>query len=96
MRRLLGAMRSDDDVALALQAGLGNLAALSEQVGKAGLPVRVHVEGEPSRYPMDSTSPPTASSRRASRTQAAAIATEADACWSGTAPMSCTSRFATR
>ena len=41
MRRLLGAMRSDDDLALAPQSGLGNLAALSEQVGKAGLPVRV-------------------------------------------------------
>ena len=52
MRRLLGAMRSDDDdLALAPQSGLGNLAALSEQVGKAGLPVRVHVEGKPQPIP---------------------------------------------
>ena len=51
MRRLLGAMRRDgDDLALAPQPGLGNLGALSEQVGRAGLPVRLQVDGEP--YPL--------------------------------------------
>ena len=51
MRRLLGAMRRDgDDVELAPQPGLGNLAVLVEQVGNAGLPVRLHVDGEP--YPL--------------------------------------------
>ncbi len=51
MRRLLGAMRRDgDDLALAPQPGLGNLGVLVEQVGRAGLPVRLHVDGEP--YPL--------------------------------------------
>jgi signal transduction histidine kinase len=51
MRRLLGAMRREgEDVALAPQPGLGRLDALAEQVGAAGLPVRVHIEGEP--YPL--------------------------------------------
>jgi signal transduction histidine kinase len=45
MRRLLGAMR-DDGEDLALQRGLGNLDQLLEQVGRAGLPVRLRVEGE--------------------------------------------------
>jgi signal transduction histidine kinase len=51
MRRLLGAMRREgDDLALAPQPGLGNLGVLLEQVGRAGLPVRLHVDGEP--YPL--------------------------------------------
>ena len=51
MRRLLGAMRRDgDDLALAPQPGLGNLDVLLEQVGRAGLPVHLHVDGEP--YPL--------------------------------------------
>jgi signal transduction histidine kinase len=51
MRRLLGAMRRDgDDLALAPQPGLGNLGVVAEQVGRAGLPVRLHVDGEP--YPL--------------------------------------------
>lgn len=51
MRRLLGAMRREgDEVELAPQPGLGNLEDLAEQVGRAGLPVRVHVDGEP--YPL--------------------------------------------
>ena len=51
MRRLLGAMRRDgDDLALAPQPGLANLGAVLEQVGRAGLPVRLHLEGEP--YPL--------------------------------------------
>jgi signal transduction histidine kinase len=51
MRRLLGAMRREgDDLALAPQPGLGNLGVLLEQVGRAGLPVHLHVDGEP--YPL--------------------------------------------
>jgi signal transduction histidine kinase len=51
MRRLLGAMRRDgDDLALAPQPGLGNLGGVLEQVDRAGLPVRLHVDGEP--YPL--------------------------------------------
>ena len=47
MRRLLGAMRSDEDgAALAPQPGLNSLESLLEEVGRAGLPVELHVEGE--------------------------------------------------
>jgi signal transduction histidine kinase len=47
MRRLLGAMRRQDDVLeLAPQPGLDGLEALVEAVGRAGLPVRLHVDGE--------------------------------------------------
>jgi signal transduction histidine kinase len=52
MRRLLGAMRREgDDVALAPQPGMGHLEELVERVGRAGLPVRLHVDGEPQRLP---------------------------------------------
>ncbi|MHB8793481.1 MAG: sensor histidine kinase [Thermoleophilia bacterium] len=51
MRRLLGAMRSDGDGAeLTPQPGLESLKPLLEDVGRAGLPVRLHVEGDP--YPL--------------------------------------------
>jgi signal transduction histidine kinase len=47
MRRLLGAMRSDGDgVELGPQPGLDALDSLVEDVGRAGLPVRLHVDGE--------------------------------------------------
>jgi len=47
MRRLLGAMRrDDDDLELGPQPGLANLDALVDQVGRAGLPVVLNVEGE--------------------------------------------------
>jgi signal transduction histidine kinase len=47
MRRLLGAMRDDgEDAELAPQPGLDNLGALVERVSRAGLPVRLHVEGD--------------------------------------------------
>jgi signal transduction histidine kinase len=47
MRRLLGAMRADgEDMELAPQPGLESLDALLDEVGRAGLPVRLHVEGE--------------------------------------------------
>jgi signal transduction histidine kinase len=52
MRRLLGAMRRDDDeLDLAPQPSLASLDALLEQVRHAGLPVQVHVEGEPVALP---------------------------------------------
>jgi signal transduction histidine kinase len=52
MRRLLGAMRNDgDDVELRPQPGLDALNSLVEDVGRAGLPVRVHVDGEPFPLP---------------------------------------------
>jgi signal transduction histidine kinase len=47
MRRLLGAMRSDgEDPELAPQPGLAALDSLVAEVGRAGLPVELHVEGE--------------------------------------------------
>jgi signal transduction histidine kinase len=52
MRRLLGAMRrAGDEVELVPQPGLDNLGVLAEEVGRAGLPVRLHVEGEMSPLP---------------------------------------------
>jgi signal transduction histidine kinase len=51
MRRLLGAMRHEGDVELAPQPGLDELPSLVEAVGRAGLPVRVHVAGEPFPLP---------------------------------------------
>jgi signal transduction histidine kinase len=52
MRRLLGAMRLDGDgVELAPQPGLDALDALAENVGAAGLPVQLHVDGDPCRLP---------------------------------------------
>jgi signal transduction histidine kinase len=47
MRRLLGAMRREGDgIELGPQPGLDGLDSLLEDVDGAGLPVRVHVEGE--------------------------------------------------
>ena len=52
MRRLLAAMRRDgDDVDLMPQPGLDGLGSLLEEIGRAGLPVRLHVEGEPLPLP---------------------------------------------
>ena len=52
MRRLLGAMRRDgDDLELGPQPGLDALGSLVEDVKRAGLPVRLHVEGEPIPLP---------------------------------------------
>jgi signal transduction histidine kinase len=52
MRRLLGAMRDEgQDAELAPQPGLDSLESLLEEVGRAGLPVRLHREGEPSPLP---------------------------------------------
>ncbi len=52
MRRLLGALHDEgQDVELAPQPGLDRLDSLVEKVGMAGLPVRVHVEGQPFPLP---------------------------------------------
>jgi signal transduction histidine kinase len=46
MRRLLGALHDGQDVERAPQPGLDSLDDLVERVGKAGLPVRLQVEGD--------------------------------------------------
>jgi signal transduction histidine kinase len=52
MRRLLAAMRRDGDEAELLpQPGLDGLDLLLEEIGRAGLPVELHVDGEPSPLP---------------------------------------------
>jgi signal transduction histidine kinase len=52
MRRLLGAMRRDGDgLELAPQPGLDGLDSLVEDVGRTGLPVRLHVDGDPFPLP---------------------------------------------
>jgi signal transduction histidine kinase len=52
MRRLLAAMRTAGEGAeLAPQPGLDRLDSLVEEVARAGLPVRVHVDGEPFSLP---------------------------------------------
>jgi signal transduction histidine kinase len=52
MRRLLGAMRSDGEgVELGPQPGLEALDSLVEDVVHAGLPVQLHVDGEPYALP---------------------------------------------
>jgi signal transduction histidine kinase len=52
MRRLLAAMRRDGDgVDLTPQPGLDGLDSLREELGRAGLPVRMHVDGDPVQLP---------------------------------------------
>jgi signal transduction histidine kinase len=52
MRRLLAVMRRDGDGAeLAPQPGLDGLGSLVNEVGRAGLPVELHVEGTPFPLP---------------------------------------------
>src|SRR5213596_39357 len=52
MRGLLAAMRRDGEEAeLIPQPGLDGLDALLEEIGRAGLPVQLHVEGEPVALP---------------------------------------------
>jgi signal transduction histidine kinase len=52
MRRLLGAMRRDGDEAeLVPQPGLEALNSLLEETSRAGLPVQLHVDGEPFPLP---------------------------------------------
>jgi len=52
MRRLLGAMRNDGDgIELGPQPSLAALDSLVEDVSRAGLPVQLHVDGEPFQLP---------------------------------------------
>src|SRR6476619_8245419 len=52
MRGLLAAMRRDGDGAeLTPQPGLDGLDSLLKEIGRAGLPVRLHVDGEPVTLP---------------------------------------------
>jgi signal transduction histidine kinase len=52
MRRLLGAMRRDGDgIELAPQPGLDSLDSLADDVARAGLPVRIHLDGDPVALP---------------------------------------------
>jgi len=52
MRRLLAAMRREgDDVELVPQPSLDGLDSLMREIGRAGLPVRLTVEGEPIQLP---------------------------------------------
>jgi signal transduction histidine kinase len=52
MRRLLAAMRRQGDEAeLGPQPGLDGLGSLLEEIGRAGLPVELHVDGEPVPLP---------------------------------------------
>jgi signal transduction histidine kinase len=52
MRRLLAAMRRDGDgLELAPHPGVDRLDSLLDDVGRAGLPVRLHVEGDPFPLP---------------------------------------------
>jgi signal transduction histidine kinase len=52
MRRLLAAMRLDGDEAeLVPQPGLDGLDSLRDEIGRAGLPVELHVDGEPFPLP---------------------------------------------
>lgn len=46
MRRLLGAMRESYDMELAPHPGLAHLDQLMAEVGRAGLPVRLRIDGE--------------------------------------------------
>jgi signal transduction histidine kinase len=51
MRRLLGAMRHDgQEIEWTPQPGLDGLDSLVEEVGRAGLPVRLHLDGD--RFPL--------------------------------------------
>jgi signal transduction histidine kinase len=52
MRRLLGAMRDgDEEVELVPQPGLDGLESLREEIARAGLPVELHVDGQPVPLP---------------------------------------------
>jgi len=52
MRGLLAAMRRDGEEAeLTPQPGLDGLDSLLEEIGRAGLPVQLHVDGEPVALP---------------------------------------------
>jgi signal transduction histidine kinase len=52
MRRLVGMLRSDAVDPLEPQPGLDDLPTLVAQVGDAGLPVELHIDGERRRLPV--------------------------------------------
>jgi signal transduction histidine kinase len=52
MRRLLGILRDDRSEALAPQPGLDDVPTLVGQLREAGLPVELHVEGDPRDLPV--------------------------------------------
>ena len=52
MRRLLGVLRSGESPGTAPQPGLSRLGALADEVGAAGLPVALTVEGSPRALPV--------------------------------------------
>ena len=52
MRRLVGMLRTDDENPLAPQPGIGDLPTLVGQVREAGLPVELHIEGDPRALPV--------------------------------------------
>jgi signal transduction histidine kinase len=52
MRRLLGMLRSDAEEPLTPQPGLEDVPLLVGQLRAAGLPVELHVEGEPAQLPV--------------------------------------------
>jgi signal transduction histidine kinase len=52
MRRLLGMLRGDANDPLTPQPGLTDVPTLVGQLREAGLPVELHVEGEPSELPV--------------------------------------------
>jgi signal transduction histidine kinase len=51
MRRLLGVLRTSEENELAPQPGLAQLPSLVERARAAGLPVTLHVDGEPRALP---------------------------------------------
>jgi signal transduction histidine kinase len=52
LRRLLGILRTgDEELAIGPQPGLASLSHLVQQVGEAGLPVELEIEGEPTLLP---------------------------------------------
>ena len=51
MRRLLGLLRSDDDVPFVPQPSLDRVQALADELRGSGLPVEVSIEGEPVALP---------------------------------------------
>ena len=52
LRHLLGILRhADDELALAPMPGINHLTLLSEQMGEAGLPVELRIEGQPAALP---------------------------------------------
>jgi signal transduction histidine kinase len=52
IRRLFGVLREDsDEIAFEPQPGMANLDALLERARRAGLPVEVRVEGQPTALP---------------------------------------------